>query len=765
MNPTSRRQRSGGRAQLAASLALAVAVTGMIGAPAYADPSSTPVVLRTSEGVDPGDLVVFYGEFFTAGTTVSLDSVDCPVAMIDPLGHYLSCVAPTSMPAGQWSATLTTSAGSVTTLVNEPRPLFIDQPQGWAGQAVRIVGRDLQLGTVTPQVRLSSAASTVSAVVTESDAYSLVFEVPALAAAGNWAVEVSTDSGSSWVALSEQELEVVAAGTDPLALGVAWAGEFTWTAFPASAHGAIGDGIVDDRAALQSAIDAAKLAGGGMVTLDAGTFLVDGGLKLPSGVTLVGDGENTTVRYTGDGTDNLFEATGDGATTGLLGVANMRVETDVLYPNAFFWLGQAWDASTTDSSLRTASRIFISGVHLEYESAERGTGGRGYGAVFVADSKILIADSTFDGYRGNVQQSYVNEYLTIRDSHFEYSAGQVTNGAKYGTVTNTTVVAVTVAETVAEDAHGILTKTFSYVAGNTIEGFGTRSRNDGEPILAQVTGSIGATKMYGDIVAASGSTVEVDPLFVRDWLLNNNPWDRWHIVILEGRGQGQALPIAALDESTSTVTVEGDWLVEPDATSKFVVSLPLMNNTYVGNTIMNNAKGIWFYGDSYGGVIANNTSIDSEGVMVNTAHTTAQGRHNYAIFDRVIGNDLSGDSPLSLHGNIGTRLGVGAQQNLFGLLAYGQEYRDNTITGVLPTPATGNYSEAPNINGLYARWVNNLPARPVAESIIFEGNHLADLDKGISFDAYTNGLLLHNNTFDGVATEHSTSVSPLPIVP
>lgn len=54
------------------------------------------------------------------------------------------------------------------------------------------------------------------------------------------------------------------------------------------AHGAVGDGITDDAAAIQAAIDAAAAQGGGRVVLPAGTYLVVGGLTLKTGVTLAG---------------------------------------------------------------------------------------------------------------------------------------------------------------------------------------------------------------------------------------------------------------------------------------------------------------------------------------------------------------------------------------------------------------------------------------------------------------------------------------------
>lgn len=55
-------------------------------------------------------------------------------------------------------------------------------------------------------------------------------------------------------------------------------------------YGGIGNGIADDTAAIQAAIDAASAAGGGRVYLRAGTYLLTADLVLARRVILVGDG-------------------------------------------------------------------------------------------------------------------------------------------------------------------------------------------------------------------------------------------------------------------------------------------------------------------------------------------------------------------------------------------------------------------------------------------------------------------------------------------
>lgn len=58
--------------------------------------------------------------------------------------------------------------------------------------------------------------------------------------------------------------------------------------------GAIGDGITDDAAALQEAVDAAEAAGGGIVFIPPGRYLIGDTIEVPSRVVIRGAGMHTT---------------------------------------------------------------------------------------------------------------------------------------------------------------------------------------------------------------------------------------------------------------------------------------------------------------------------------------------------------------------------------------------------------------------------------------------------------------------------------------
>ena len=100
--------------------------------------------------------------------------------------------------------------------------------------------------------------------------------------------------------------------------------------------GAKADGITDDTAAIQRAIDAAATAGGGQVYMPTGTYIVSGGeepsdgcLMLKSNVYLYGDGMGATTVKVADGTDTKITGvirSAYGEETHDFGVSNLTID-------------------------------------------------------------------------------------------------------------------------------------------------------------------------------------------------------------------------------------------------------------------------------------------------------------------------------------------------------------------------------------------------------------------------------------------------------
>lgn len=94
-------------------------------------------------------------------------------------------------------------------------------------------------------------------------------------------------------------------------------------------YGAVGDGVADDTAAVQAAIDACEAAGGGVVYLPAGIYLVTSGLTVTAPVRLLGDGKGdlqaqnaATMLKTASTTIHLLTISSDGCTVEGIGFEN-----------------------------------------------------------------------------------------------------------------------------------------------------------------------------------------------------------------------------------------------------------------------------------------------------------------------------------------------------------------------------------------------------------------------------------------------------------
>lgn len=76
-----------------------------------------------------------------------------------------------------------------------------------------------------------------------------------------------------------------------------------------SAYGAVGDGAADDTAAIQAAISAAVLSGGGVVYFPAGTYRITGHIDITSNIQLLGCGPGTSTINIDHATENGFRFT------------------------------------------------------------------------------------------------------------------------------------------------------------------------------------------------------------------------------------------------------------------------------------------------------------------------------------------------------------------------------------------------------------------------------------------------------------------------
>lgn len=141
--------------------------------------------------------------------------------------------------------------------------------------------------------------------------------------------------------------------------------------------GAIGNGIADDRAAIQLAVNAASAAGGGRVHLPAGSYKVGSALTVPTYVSLVGDGAKVTTilrAFVGD-----FISLG-----GYCGIEELTIDGQTsTYGNG---RGVVMTGSTPNSYMLLAEIINFSQACLEF--------GTGAGSLFRALGCVFYTTGT-----------------------------------------------------------------------------------------------------------------------------------------------------------------------------------------------------------------------------------------------------------------------------------------------------------------------------------------------------------------------------------
>ena len=184
------------------------------------------------------------------------------------------------------------------------------------------------------------------------------------------------------------------------------------SAFDATRFGAMGDGLHDDTAALQAAIDATPI--GGTLYLPAGTYRVAvgqsplAGLRLKSDMNFVmHDAAMLTAIPTKDGNSAVLKA---------WSVSKVRVHGGTIVGERHEHLGSSgeWGMGL---DVRDASAISVVGTQV------RDTWGDGFYIGGEANSDIHFCGVVADGSRRNGMSIVAAKGMTVRSSRFMNSAG------------------------------------------------------------------------------------------------------------------------------------------------------------------------------------------------------------------------------------------------------------------------------------------------------------------------------------------------------
>ncbi|MHC8372069.1 M10 family metallopeptidase C-terminal domain-containing protein [Pseudomonas sp. MDT1-85] len=445
--------------------------------------------------------------------------------------------------------------------------------------------------------------------------------------------------------------------------------------------GAKGDGITDDTAAIQSAIDAAAAGGGGQVYMPTGTYIVSGGeepsdgcLMLKSNVYLYGDGMGATTVKVADGSDTKITGvirSAYGEETHDFGVSNLTIDGN-----------------------RDSTTGKIDGWFNGYIPGEAG-----YDSNVTLDS-VEIKDCS--GYGFDPHEQTVNMVIKNSVSHGNGLDGFVADFLSNSTFENNVAY--------DNDRHGfnIVTSTHDFTLTNNVAydngGNGIVVQRGSEDIPSPSNITITGGEVYGNgaegVLIKMSSEVTVSGVDIHD---NTSAGIRIygsnHVEIIDNtltnNSLGSPVPEIIIQSYNDTLGVSGKYFNGSDNTIQGNIIIGSNLSTYgvaernedgtdrnaiIGNTISHTSKGATLiYGD--GSYVS--ATVPMTTVQGTAGNDTLLGSAASEIFYGGAGNDTinGGAGGDILVGGAGIdKLTGGTGADTFRFAAQSDSYRNTTTS-------------------------------------------------------------------------------------
>ena len=612
--------------------------------------AATPVIFHATESAGPGNVVQLQGADFGASLSVSIQLVtgsegslapSQPITVLSQSDTSVAAQIPSTFPNGLYALWVSNGVLSQPVMINRARINQIEFPEVNPGRTFRLFGRNLFMNGFTPAVRFVDQADPTkifAGSVLGGDGYAYRVKASSKLVVGRtYAIYFKNGAGgNSGEAAAADSLPVRSGGADYYSLGVPWGADFA--SFSSNVYNvktdgrllirAKGDGIADDKAAIQGAIDAASAAGGGVVYFPNGaynivTFTQGIGLTMKSKVVLRGESRA--------GTTLKFSPASDPVTDPVL-----------TYRKAMIW----WDDGVAVSGLfkltvrnNTSFRLDVGSIfganttkvffkHVTIDLNKWGESLTFEGSRYLIDN-VTVSNPSVQGNTLLLSQPgstlRTSHYAIIRNSTFPNITRRLTGGVNTIIENNTFTydgsyqALVESLQPQPDFWHGeqnsieirdktvMLNNTFNHVGKDFL------ARNDGETILNQAIPTNDANQNQYDLGTATSAMARTLSDASKNWGTLN--WTGFIVAITDGPGAGQWRKI---DSSTqNSVTVDRDWQVIPTNASRYALTKFGIQTVLIkGNVLQNKERGIWLYTGGQDVAIVNNTLTDAAGIWI-----------------------------------------------------------------------------------------------------------------------------------------------------
>jgi len=711
--------------------------------------SDRPVIFNWTETAQPNDAMGLQGSGFGSASQVWLTRVrgnEHAVASTTRLkvltnsNIFVAARIPSNLAIGLYAVWIK-NLGRESNLVwiNRARLSGYEFPQIVPAGTFRLWGRNLAFRGSRSHVWFTDPRNgqSLPGAVVGGDQYILtVVAPPNLVPGVTYRMRVSNGYGGQWGAsIDSVAIPVRQSGPDHWHLGVPWAADFDFfgnvynvKTDPRLAQHAVGDGITNDRPAIQKAIEQAHTDGGGVVYLPPGRYELtlataagqsnaqtsaaygsEQGLTLESRVVLEGAGKDRTIIKYGDEPSPLGACgvawVDKTAVSGIEGISFHNSNGDG------HWMCNIRNLGTSGHEL------FVHNI-----SADLNT--EGIGVAWKTADELLLADSDFTfGPRASmpytIQQS---SWYIVRGNSFRYLRKRMdVDSSRHGLIEgNHSTRDFTMPLIQPGDSGGLEIDSVRdlTVLNNAFDTAGTiSSANDGETINSQ--GCNAPHQDLGSVESASATQIE-------DLSKHWQSLAGYAVAVVTGLGAGQWRNI--LSNTSTSLTVDRPWLLIPPTGSKYVITQWSAQTLLIkSNILADNPKGVWMYCGGADVAIVNNALHDSSGIWLRADQRMKLDRFNLLIGAVVADNDIvaaKGNTPAFLT----TELSQVESGTLYGTGVYDVEVRHNMVVCNANEPGDGVLA-----NGLWS-WVRYVhggtsetssdTAVPGIIGTIFQDNHV-----------------------------------------